>query len=94
MTHARTRTDLAVHPGKILVEELAERGISQRELARRTGRPLGTINAIAQGKKSITAQTALDLERVLDGIPADFWLGLQSTYDLTVARNKAEDAAN
>ncbi len=49
------------------------------------GRPLQTINAICTGKKSITAETALDLERVL-GIPARVWLGLQAEYDETRAR--------
>jgi HTH-type transcriptional regulator/antitoxin HigA len=93
MTAGRIETDLAVPPGEFLVEELAARGISQRELARRTGRPLPTINAIALGRKSITARTALDLERVLEGIPADFWLNLQTRYDLTLARGEAARAA-
>ena len=91
MEQAPTRTDLAVHPGEYLVEELAAREISQRELARLMGRPLKTVSAIARGVKSITAQTALDLERVLDGIPAEFWLDLQGRYDLTVARQQATE---
>ena len=92
MTQAPTRTDLAVHPGEYLVEELDAREISQRELARRMERPLKTVSAIARGTKSVTAETALDLERVLEGIPAEFWVNLQSRYDLTVARQQAAEA--
>ncbi len=94
MTQTPTRTDLAVHPGELLVEELEAREISQRELARRMGRPLKTVSAIARGTKSITAQTALDLERVLTGIPAEFWLNLQSRYNLTIARQQATPRAS
>ncbi len=76
-----------VHPGEILSNELEERKMSQRALAEKTGRPQKTISEIVNGKKAVTADTALDLERVL-GIPARFWLSLQGSYDLAVARRR------
>jgi addiction module HigA family antidote len=84
-TKAQVVSNLPIHPGETLVEELAVREFSQAKLARQMGRPLQTINAICTGKKSITAETALDLERVL-GIAARVWLGLQAEYDETRAR--------
>jgi HTH-type transcriptional regulator/antitoxin HigA len=77
--------DVAIHPGEYLAEEIHERGISQKELARRMGRPLNTINEIINGKKSITASTALQLEEVMPEIPARFWLNLETDYQLTRA---------
>ena len=67
------RSDYAVSPGSVLAEELEARGMSQKELAARCGRPHQVINEIVQGKKAITPETALNLE---------------STYRLTLARNK------
>ena len=84
-TKAQVVSDLPIHPGETLAEELAARGLSQTDLARRMGRPLQTVNAICTGKKAITADTALDLERTLE-IPARLWLGLQAEYDETRAR--------
>src|SRR3954470_14217040 len=79
----------AVTPGAVLAESLEERGMSQVELARRTGRPLKTINEIVKGKASITAQTALQLEQVL-AVPARFWLNLERDYSESVARAREE----
>jgi addiction module HigA family antidote len=84
-TKAQVVSGLSIHPGETLVEELAARKLSQANLARQMGRPLQTINAICTGKKSITAETALDLERALR-IPARVWLGLQAEYEETRAR--------
>ncbi len=78
--------DTATHPGEVLHEELLERGISQREIARRIGRPYGAVHEIIHGKKRVTAATALDLEAVLS-IPASFWLNLQARYDLVTEVN-------
>ncbi|MEN8165226.1 MAG: HigA family addiction module antitoxin [Acidobacteriota bacterium] len=66
-------------PGETLQEVLDDRGISQAELAERTGRPKKTINEIIRGKAAITPETALQLERVL-GIPAAFWNNLERNY--------------
>ena len=77
--------DVAIHPGEYLAEEIEARGISQKELARRMGRPLNAINEIINGKKAITAETALQLEQVMPEIPARFWLNLETDYQLTRA---------
>ncbi|MEN6641275.1 MAG: HigA family addiction module antitoxin [Armatimonadia bacterium] len=74
------------HPGEVLREELAARGMTQTDLASAMGRPLQTINMIVKGRKSISAETALDLEKALPGIPADFWLQLDMRYRLNVER--------
>src|SRR3989337_1328857 len=75
--------DIAIPPGEYLAEEIEARGISQKELARRMGRPLNAINEIINGKKAITAETALQLEEVMTEIPARFWLNLEVDYQLT-----------
>jgi HTH-type transcriptional regulator/antitoxin HigA len=77
--------DIAIPPGEYLGEELEARGISQKELAKRMGRPLNAINEIINGKKAITAETALQLEEVMPEIPARFWLNLETDYQLTKA---------
>ena len=77
--------DVAIPPGEYLVEEIEARGMSQKELARRMGRPANTINEIVNGKKAITAETALQLEAVIPEIPARFWLNLETDYQLTRA---------
>ncbi len=74
--------DVAIYPGEYLAEEIEARGISQKELARRRGRPLNAINEIIHGKKAITAETALQLEEVMPEIPARFWLNLETEYQL------------
>jgi addiction module HigA family antidote len=75
--------DVAIPPGEYLAEELKARGMFQKELARRMGRPLNAINEIIHGKKAITAETALQLEDVMPEIPARFWLNLETDYQLT-----------
>ncbi len=82
------RTDRLVPPGEVLAEELRARGMTQSELARRMGRPIQVINAIVTGKKSITAETALQIEKALD-IPAEFWLNLEATYQLGRVRARS-----
>lgn len=84
-TDERDFSDLAIPPGELLAEELEARGMSQRELADRTGRPEQKISEIINGKKAITYDTALELEKVL-GIAAAFWVNLESSYQLTKAR--------
>ena len=77
--------DIAIPPGEYLAEEIEARGISQKELAKRMKRPLNAINEIVNGKKAITAATALQLEEALPEIPARFWLNLETDYQLTKA---------
>lgn len=76
-----------VHPGVVLGEDfLKDMGISQYRLAKSIGVPPRRINEIVQGKRSITADTALRLGKFF-GMEAQFWLNLQSHYDLEVARD-------
>ena len=76
-----------IHPGEVLLEEfLVPMGISQNALARATGVPPRRINEIVLGKRGISADTAVRLARVF-GTSERFWLGLQTDYDLEVARN-------
>ena len=77
--------DYAVSPGETLAETLKTIGMSQKEFAERTGRPVKTINEIIKGKAAITPETALQFERVL-GTPAGFWNNLERNYQETLAR--------
>jgi HTH-type transcriptional regulator/antitoxin HigA len=77
--------DFVSPPGETLQETLEMRGLSQADLAERTGRPKKTINEIIQGKASITPETAMQLELVL-GVPANFWLARESKYRSWLAR--------
>ena len=77
--------DVAIPPGELLADTLAAKGISQTELAKRTGRPIQALNEIIKGKKAITPETALELERVL-GTPAYIWLNLERDYQYNKAR--------
>ncbi|PPK41947.1 addiction module HigA family antidote [Trinickia symbiotica] len=73
------RPDYAVAPGEVLGEELEVRGMTQQELAKRTGLSPNYIVSVVQAKSSITPETALKFERTL-GMPADYWLNLESEY--------------
>lgn len=74
-----------IHPGEILVEEFLDpMGITQHKLAVSIGVPPRRINEIVHGKRRITADTALRLGRFF-GVTAQFWINLQSHYDLEVA---------
>src|SRR5258708_22036124 len=87
----------AIPPGATLHEMLEHLGLSQAELAERTGRPQKTINEIVKGKAAITPDTALQLERAL-GISAKTWNGLEANYQLQLAeqrdRARLEEYAN
>jgi HTH-type transcriptional regulator/antitoxin HigA len=84
-TRTEAYPDIAIPPGEYLAEEIEARGLSQKELARRMGRPVNAVNEIINGKKSITAVTALQLEAAMPEIPARFWLNLETDYQLTKA---------
>lgn len=77
--------DYAIAPGKSLDQALKDRGISQADFAKRTDRPLKTICDIINGYTQITSETAIQFEHVL-GIPARFWLNLETNYRETLAR--------
>lgn len=80
-----------VHPGKILFEEfLQPMGISQYRLAKDTSVPPRRINEIVHGKRAITADTALRLGKFFNMSP-QFWMNLQSRYELERAEDKLEN---
>ena len=74
-------------PGDTLAEVLESTGMSQAELAERTGRPKKTINEIIKGKAAITPETAIQFERVL-GTPASFWNNRERNYREWLARQE------
>ena len=78
----------AIHPGEHLVEELKALDMSAAELARRLDVPTNRITQILHGTRAITGDTALRLAHFF-GTSAEFWLNLQSLYDLRVAQEKA-----
>ncbi len=74
-----------IHPGEILLEEFMKpMGISINRLARDIAVPPGRISAIVNGKRAITADTALRLGRYF-GTSPEVWMGLQADYELRVA---------
>jgi len=80
-----------IHPGEILMEEFLEpMGISQYRLAKDISVPPIRINEIVHGKRSITADTALRLGRFFSMSP-QFWLNLQTRYDLEITEDLLED---
>jgi len=80
-----------IHPGEILLEEfLKPLGLTQYRLAKSLSVPPRRINEIGQGKRAITADTALRLARFF-GNSERFWLNLQTTYDLELERDKLAD---
>jgi addiction module HigA family antidote len=77
-----------IHPSEILADELAEMGVSGRELAKALHVPANRIYQILNGKRAITADTALRLSRWF-GTSAELWLNLQKTYELRLAEAEA-----
>ena len=80
-TTKRIYSDIAIPPGKILLDTIKALSISLDELARRMDRPTQELTSIIKGKKEITAGTATELEDVL-GTPAHIWLSLERDYEL------------
>jgi addiction module HigA family antidote len=84
----KTKDMAPIHPGTILLEEfLVPMDISQYRLAKDTSVSARRINEIVHGKRSITADTALRLGKFFNMTP-QFWMNLQSRYDLEVAEDK------
>ena len=78
----------AIHPGEHLAEELKELGMSAAELARRLDVPTNRVTEILNGRRAVTGDTALRLAHFF-GTTAEFWLNLQSLYELRIAQKKA-----
>jgi antitoxin HigA-1 len=79
---------VAIHPGEHLAEELEALDMSAAELARKIDVPTNRITQIINGTRSVTGDTALRLAHFF-GTSAQFWLNLQSLYDLRIAEQKA-----
>lgn len=76
-----------IHPGEILRDELEEIGLSAKMLADVIQVPPNRLYQLLAGKRSMTADTALRLSRYF-GMSADFWMNLQSAYELDLARQQ------
>ena len=81
----------AIHPGEHLAEQLEALGMSAAELARQIGVPTNRISEILNGRRSVTGDTALRLGHFFDVNP-QFWLNLQSAFELRNAERLAGDA--
>ena len=77
----------AIHPGEHLAEELQALDMSAAELARKIDVPTNRVTQILHGTRAITGDTALRLAHFF-GTSAQFWLNLQSLYDLRIAQKK------
>lgn len=73
------------HPGEVLKDEIEARGITQRQLADSMGMAYSVVNEILNGRRPLTAKTALMFEAVLD-VPADSLMYLQTKYNMQTAR--------
>jgi antitoxin HigA-1 len=78
----------AVHPGEILKDELAELSVTPTEFARQIDVPPNRISQIIAGKRAVTGDTALRFGHWF-GTDPQFWLNLQSAYEIRVAAKKA-----
>jgi antitoxin HigA-1 len=78
----------AIHPGRLLKRELSARALSANRLALDIGVPSGRITDIFNGRRSIAADTAGRIARYF-GNSAQFWLDLQSRYDIAVVERKS-----
>ena len=78
----------AIHPGEHLAEELKALDMSAAELARKIDVPTNRVTQILHGTRAVTGDTALRLAHFF-GTSAQFWLNLQSLYDLRLAQEKS-----
>ena len=76
-----------IHPGEILGDELEETGLTAKKLADVIEVPPNRLYQLLAGKRSITADTALRLGQYF-GMSADFWMNLQTAYELDLARQQ------
>ncbi len=80
-----------IHPGEILADELEEIGLTAKKLADVIEVPPNRLYQLISGKRTVTADTALRLARYF-GMSADFWMNLQSAYELDLARQRVGKA--
>ena len=82
-----------IHPGRILKREMTARGLSANKLALALRVPSGRITQILNGKRGITAETALRLSRYF-GNSARFWMNLQTRYELAATEREIGSKVN
>ena len=75
---------VATHPGEMIKDELKERNMTQKSLAAETGIKASVLSETINGKRAISMNVALALEKVL-GIPAEIWMNMQTQYNLDAA---------
>jgi antitoxin HigA-1 len=80
-----------IHPGEILADELEELGLTAKRLAEILEVPPNRLYQLLSGKRNITADTALRLGQYF-GMSPDFWMNLQSAYELDLARQQTGEA--
>lgn len=80
-----------IHPGEVLADELEEIGLTAKRLADLIEVPPNRLYQLLSGKRSVTADTALRLAQYF-GMSADFWMNLQSAYELDLARQQSGKA--
>lgn len=82
---------VATHPGEMIKDELKECGMTQKQLADKTGIKTSVLSETINGKRSVSLSVAAALEKALD-IPAEIWMNMQTQYDLDKANiAKRED---
>jgi antitoxin HigA-1 len=85
-------TNVTVHPGEVLMDELEAREIKKSEFAEKLGMKPGHFSDLLYGRRHVGASLAIKLERLL-GVSAEYWMRLQVYHDLFVERNKEKEAA-
>lgn len=85
-------TDIALHPGDILLDELEARGVRKTVFAEQLNMKPSHFSELLHGKRNVSAATALKLEKLL-GISAEYFMRVQVYYDLFMERNKHEAVA-
>jgi antitoxin HigA-1 len=88
-TGKQISTDVTLHPGEVLNDELIAREIKQKDFAVQLKLQSPHLNDLLKGKRHVSARIALKLENEL-GIDAAYWLRLQMNYDLAVAKKEIQ----
>lgn len=89
ITRAQSMNRIATHPGEVLLEEFMQpMGLSARALGAALAVPHNRISALVKGQRGVSGDTALRLAQYF-GTSAEFWMNLQSAYDLSVARKES-----
>ncbi|NCI46149.1 HigA family addiction module antitoxin [Sediminibacterium soli] len=85
-------TDISLHPGEVLADELTARNISKQDFACQLDMRPSHFSDLLHGRRHVGAALALKLEKLLK-ISAEYWMRLQVYYDLVEERNRQENAA-